>query len=323
MLIIIRCHRLQRDCEPSQARERAQPRKRKIPATTYAPLSDLCLFWVVFASYTDLSRSRIARDRVEKLEEKLDGLVTLLEAANKGGAETATNSPSQLVPGVVCDDAIVGLTPASQASVSIVSRFAGVARVTLDESNKNGPQPSVASIVDNGGNVQLPILQANPVVQKGSEPGEVARWEHRLFDGGRPRDRFDLPPVGSLEPDPLLLSHKPSTPPTFRLGDINLGNEDPDILLNIFRQEMNPNFPFISVPDTSTAAQLREDSPTLFTAIMAVTSRVTHQQKALGKMVMKQLAERIFVNEERNMDILLGGLTYAGWLVCYFLIAAC
>jgi hypothetical protein len=48
---------------------------------------------------------------------------------------------------------------------------------------------------------------------------------------------------------------------------------------------------------------------------MAVTTRNTPQADALGKGFLKQLAERMVVKGERNMDLLLGCLTYAAWYV--------
>jgi len=43
--------------------------------------------------------------------------------------------------------------------------------------------------------------------------------------------------------------------------------------------------------------------------------------KVLGKLVMKQLAERVFEKSEKNLNLLLGALTYATWFVCYIFIA--
>lgn len=87
------------------------------------------------------------------------------------------------------------------------------------------------------------------------------------------------------------------------------------MLLHIFKSEMNPGFPFINIPDSVTAEALRRDQPSLFTAVMAVTTRDSMQQVTLGKMLMRQVAERMMVNGERNMDLLLAALTYAGWYV--------
>jgi hypothetical protein len=82
---------------------------------------------------------------------------------------------------------------------------------------------------------------------------------------------------------------------------------------------MQPGFPFITISDSTLASSLREDRPSLFTAIMAVVSRNSARQRAIGKVFMKQIADRVVVGGERNMDILLGILTYGAWYDCTLL----
>lgn len=103
--------------------------------------------------------------------------------------------------------------------------------------------------------------------------------------------------------------------PPFQLGAIDLGLEDPEILLSRFRDDMNPNFPFISIPDSVSAATLRYTRPTLFTVIMALTTRNTSRHVQLGRQFMQQVADRIYVRGERNLDLLLGIMAYSAW--CY------
>jgi len=50
-------------------------------------------------------------------------------------------------------------------------------------------------------------------------------------------------------------------------------------------------------------------------SVYRVTCWDGDMQKSRGKSIMKQLSERVFANGERNMDLLLGALTYAGWCV--------
>ncbi len=141
-------------------------------------------------------------------------------------------------------------------------------------------------------------------------------WDERLYLGGSLRQRFLLP-TGNPASERVLA--KPlgtcSGLPPYHLPDIDFGIEDPDILLKIFRTEMLPNFPFIAISEGTAAETLRHESPSLFTSIIAVSSRNSAQQAIFGKMVMQQLAERIVVNGERNMDLLQSVLVYAAWYV--------
>ena len=136
-------------------------------------------------------------------------------------------------------------------------------------------------------------------------------WDNRLLRGGPPGTRFGVPEAFAKEwkklPFPLL------NPTIYKLEALDLGSEDPDELLTIFRKDMQPGFPFLSISDSITAFDVRQDRPSLFTAIMAVVSRNSRRQRALGKVFMKQIADRVVVCVERNMDLLLGTLTYGAW----------
>jgi hypothetical protein len=93
-----------------------------------------------------------------------------------------------------------------------------------------------------------------------------------------------------------------------------------DTLLDIFRDQLTPQFPFIVLPDSVSANNLYNERPFFYLCIVAVTSRDTVQQQGLGKLVMKQLATRVFEKSERNLDLLLGALTYTAWFVHHILV---
>jgi len=89
-----------------------------------------------------------------------------------------------------------------------------------------------------------------------------------------------------------------------------------DALLTIYRDQMTPQFPFIVVENTVSAETLNLEKPFFYLCIIAVTKLNSAHQKALGKLIMKELGERLFARGERNLDLLLGALTYASWYVC-------
>lgn len=117
--------------------------------------------------------------------------------------------------------------------------------------------------------------------------------------------------IGSYNPsiDPPAKAPQPS----LNLIGISFGAENPEKLLHIFKDEMNPHFPFIGIPDSVSVDAMRKDQPSLLTAVMAVTSRDSPNQLVLGKLLMQQIADRMLMNGERNLDLLLAILTYAGW----------
>lgn len=89
--------------------------------------------------------------------------------------------------------------------------------------------------------------------------------------------------------------------------------EDEEELLQLFRSVISPKFPFIYLPDTANAHELRRDRPYFFTAIIAASTRNSTKQKEAWKWLIEQLSERMFQNSERSIDLLLGVLTYLSW----------
>jgi hypothetical protein len=84
-------------------------------------------------------------------------------------------------------------------------------------------------------------------------------------------------------------------------------------LLDIFKRQMSPRFPFITIPETTSAEELYRDKPLLYISILAIASSDSAQQKGLGDLFTQDFTRRMFVNCERSLDLLLGILTYAGW----------
>jgi hypothetical protein len=220
--------------------------------------------------------SRVSKNRVSKLEEKLEDLVTLLKSSHENGSA---------IPGPISVSRSVSTT---QPSVETSPH-------AMEISSTEPPDPRIQHVdLDN----------------------QAESWDNRLLRGGPPAARFGFPDAITKEwkklPFPLL------NPTIYKLEALDLGSEDPDELLTIFRKEMQPGFPFIAISDSITAFEVRKDRPSLFTAIMAVVSRNSRRQRALGKVFMKQIADRVVVSGERNVDLLLGILTYGAWYECNF-----
>ncbi|KAE9380950.1 hypothetical protein N431DRAFT_498703 [Stipitochalara longipes BDJ] len=236
-----RCDRLLKTCEPTLARVRPPTRKRRNPET-----------------------ARVSRSHVEKLEEKLDGLVTLIRSAHETGVTP-------------------GLPLATASTANLVQRSSGVS-------------------------TNIPGQPIFPI------PDQVPRWENNIQHDHK--IQTSIPSSASqytVEAGRSSSKTQGSLGHQFEIDDFDLGCEDPDMLLAVFRDEMSPNFPFIDMTEFTRAEDLRRERPTLYTVILAVTTRNTLQGRALGQAFLKQLAERMVVNGERNMDLLLACLIYAAW----------
>lgn len=233
-----RCHRLQKRCEPAPVLPRSQPRKRKQPST-----------------------DRVPKDQVKKLEQKIDGLATLLKA---------TQPP-----------------PSSLGHVSAALCRAEVSTEQLEIMNslRNSEVHKDAFSCSN-----IPALNAAQPLN-------------------------NRPAQGLLNPFKDIQQYTGSCENFDRTLD-KAGT--PAILLQRFRDEMSPCFPFILLPPSLNADQLRQERPFLFSCIMAVSCHDTALQVQLGKHVIKQFAERMTVNCERSLDLLFGILIYAGWCNHHF-----
>lgn len=83
--------------------------------------------------------------------------------------------------------------------------------------------------------------------------------------------------------------------------------------LTTFRTQKSKYFPFVYISPATTAHQLRHERPFLWLCIMTVSSRSISQQQALGSKVRHQLWEKMVLQSEQNIDLLLGLLAYIGW----------
>ncbi|KAI1171455.1 hypothetical protein F4777DRAFT_565377 [Nemania sp. FL0916] len=83
--------------------------------------------------------------------------------------------------------------------------------------------------------------------------------------------------------------------------------------LSFFRQHHLKFFPFVHLPLNITAAKLQRDRPYLWLNIQAVCCRSPVKQAALSQQSRSELAHRMLVTCERNIDMLLGVLCLLGW----------
>lgn len=88
--------------------------------------------------------------------------------------------------------------------------------------------------------------------------------------------------------------------------------EEAQTQLNKFRSWL-PNFPFMYLSPDETPYSMQDERPFLWLCIRSITSTSVVQQRAMADLIRRELAERIVVNSERNMDLLLGIITILAW----------
>ncbi|KAL2175080.1 uncharacterized protein P884DRAFT_207299 [Thermothelomyces heterothallicus CBS 202.75] len=83
--------------------------------------------------------------------------------------------------------------------------------------------------------------------------------------------------------------------------------------LMTFRKYMLIFLPFVHLPATLTSEKLRESHPFLWFSIMTVTCRNVDRRLVMTEAIERFVAQRVVVDHEKSMDLLLGLLAMLGW----------
>lgn len=80
-----------------------------------------------------------------------------------------------------------------------------------------------------------------------------------------------------------------------------------------FRKSMLIFLPFIHLPESMTAQRLRDTYPFLWFNIMTVTCQNADRRMVMADAVKKFMAQKMVVDHEKSLDLLLGLLVIMGW----------
>lgn len=76
-------------------------------------------------------------------------------------------------------------------------------------------------------------------------------------------------------------------------------------LLNVYREQFAPHFPFINIPDDVSAEDLRNQKPWLYRSIMMVAAQEERtRQQEMGKQIVSEMALEILLRGEKSLDML-------------------
>lgn len=128
-----------------------------------------------------------------------------------------------------------------------------------------------------------------------------------------------------LQP-PSHTSHSPFTPDSEDLaGEAHshdvidqgiMSLEEADVLLDKFRQNLMPHFPFVVFSPEMTLPRLRAEKPFLLLAILMVSSsKNIDSQKVLERAFQEAIADRMIFNHSPSVDVLQGLLVAQAWCV--------
>ncbi|OQE43560.1 hypothetical protein PENCOP_c003G00796 [Penicillium coprophilum] len=110
----------------------------------------------------------------------------------------------------------------------------------------------------------------------------------------------------------LLPAQRPSWN-TDPLSQIEPSASQAEQYLAIFQQQHLNNFPFYCISSTTTPAQLQRERPLLWLCIWANGCKSVVQQRVIEVKIRENLARKVLVDLERNLDLLLGLIAYLSW----------
>ncbi|PQE19075.1 Zn(II)2Cys6 transcription factor protein [Rutstroemia sp. NJR-2017a BBW] len=233
------CHRLNKDCQPITRVQRRKPAKKTTAAKT------------------------------AELEEKLDGLVSLLAAATQ----------QQLTP------------PESTAPYqSTTSEISSNSQAFQCQIGTNPPLDAIKSL-QNAAAIQL-NLPANSPYRILSTPSSL--------------------PAPGLPGNPGSSSIPQGTIPSVSLipPELELSPAEEEAALQSFRSYSKKYFPFIQIPEQTTAQKFREESPFLSLTIMMAMAKSTQRQMSLAIHIRQLIGKKLLVDGERDLDLLFGLMTF-------------
>ncbi len=83
--------------------------------------------------------------------------------------------------------------------------------------------------------------------------------------------------------------------------------------LMTFRKFMLIFLPFVYLPSTMTSERLSEVNPFLWFCIMTITCKNPDRRLVMSDAVKKHLAQKMVIDHEKSLDLLLGLLVLMGW----------
>ena len=92
-----------------------------------------------------------------------------------------------------------------------------------------------------------------------------------------------------------------------------ISNRSAEEHLDTFRRTFIPIFPFVHIPVTLSASELRHQKPFLWLVIMSLSSKHVSQQFTMEETIWQIISQRIVVEHFANLDLLLGVICFASW----------
>lgn len=97
-------------------------------------------------------------------------------------------------------------------------------------------------------------------------------------------------------------------------GDAPPPPDSDDVLLELYRRQLQPVFPFVIIPPSVSAAELHSSRPFVMSAIRMVTSfRSLRSMRAQMYRLMSHIADYLLIRSARSLELLQGIMIMLSW----------
>ena len=87
-----------------------------------------------------------------------------------------------------------------------------------------------------------------------------------------------------------------------------------EIFVADYRDQFAQNFPYVILPEEASISSLERTDPMLLLAILVTTSwKYRPLQHALNQLFLKSLSAKVFLEADRDLDLLCGLMVYLNW----------
>jgi hypothetical protein len=181
---------------------------------------------------------------------------------------------------------------------SLVNLLSTAQGITSTSDQLTPPESQQSSEPSPNSSIQQPdVVVTTPKGLSWAEAGQSCRsaWG---FDQRNPSLSVDVPSqlFGSI---PNLLHDSRSNSRHL------LQVYDSKRLLNVYREQFAPHFPFINIPDGVSTEDLCNQKPWLFRSIMMVAAQEERtRQQEMGKQIVSEMALAMLLRGEKSLDML-------------------
>ncbi|KAI9680949.1 MAG: hypothetical protein M1829_001029 [Trizodia sp. TS-e1964] len=268
-------------------------------------------------------RQKKADTRVAELEKKIDALTATLQGVDRNASISEGNSPaderfSEIIKQCSSDRLLHGgietsewLLPSARrtttpsTALDVMARVvqpaiaaAGQKRRRSEEGTNSSSHASAAS-----DSPKVSISSSRRLAEKSVSRGDEVS---NIYPYLVPKSSKPATPQPAEGTTPSALINNAVYEYTDAIDRRVLSAETAADLFDRYTNQMAPLFPAVTFPFGTTASEIRKTKPTLFLAILSVSSAVSHPdiQPILTKEVMRVYADKIICNGEKTLELL-------------------